>query len=188
MIHPYTNHPSIPLLTQQKEVCMSTEREDESGCDGSEEDDMAGIRITDEQIAGWKTRVQEIDGDMSRLAEEKAKLQRKLAAIAELEEPSFDDPPELGKTETSKLEAMEASGGPSLVEAIALVTRRHRGPLTPKQIKRGLPEVGFIHTPGLNYFYTAIKRAVGKGTIVRTADKRYTHGDFAASSSSTTTQ
>lgn len=141
-----------------------------ASCNDDGEFDMAGITISEEKIESWKTRLQVIERELLTLADEKAGIQRKLAAVAELEEGDKNS-----FTPASQHEAGtgEQTDGLSLVEAIPLVARKLNRPLTPKEIKRGLPEVGYTQKMGTNYFYTALKRAVDKGGLIRTHDKKY---------------
>jgi hypothetical protein len=151
---------------------------DESRCESSGEDEMTVINITAEQVEGWKTRLQQIDGDIASLTEEKARLQRKLAAVKELEALSELEDNPAGRTFAEEeavvtAEPADDDVGLSLIDAIPLVARRAQRSLTPKEIKFGLADVGFTRSVGKNYFYTAIQRAVEKGTIAKTVDGRY---------------
>lgn len=149
---------------------MSGAEINESASFDDGEFDMAGITISEEKIEGWKTRLQAIERELLTLTDEKASIQRKLAAVAELEEGDKTAPTHISQHEPG---SGESTDGLSLVDAIPLVARKLNRPLTPKEIKLGLPEVGYTQKMGTNYFYTALKRAVDKGGIIRTHDKKY---------------
>jgi len=136
------------------------------------DDEMAGgaLKITDLDVEGWKREIAEIDRQVADLMERKSRVQRKLSAISELEDHWEGASPTFVPHQSTD---EHSASDMSLIDAIPSVIRKSGKPLTPSEIRDGLPKAGFNRPFASSYFYTAIQRAAERGLIVKTQNKRY---------------
>lgn len=124
---------------------------------------MSKVLLTTENVKAWR---EERDALLARLKTIEARLQ---AASF------FIDESDVGEAD---VDAPSDDGGKPdmpLVDAIVRVLERFGAdPMSNADIKRHLPEFGYDDgSISPNYFYTATKRLVDKGRIVKLKDKRY---------------
>ena len=164
--HPKSCESSVAMLYDESE--MIHDLNSEASLD---EDKMPAP--TSDEVERWTEELRAIKEQKASLAEREALLEQVLETMPAIEKLRGNAPLVPDKAEPAHESASIIEEGPKLVNAIPMVLLRYRTPMTPAQIKKHLKDVGFTRGYGETYFYTAVKRAVEKRTIIKKRDGRY---------------
>lgn len=143
------------------------------------------ILLTLEQVREWQREMDDLMGQEAKLRERRAFIQKRLDAAAVFFDPAqFQSRKESSRSLIDdKRSGQPAAGSDSLtlIDAIERVVVEAGVPLTNAQIKRKLAGTGFDVSrleDSPNYFYTATKRVVKRGSI-----RKLPNGSYVASKS-----
>ena len=148
----------------------------------------SAVVISDEQVESWIRQASEIDDKIETLSGQKDTLHQWIAAAnllrnaAEKSQSIHSDTKVEHSASVAVVDVKNTASplvdddGPSLVDAIVMALRAAGKPQSNKEIKAKLAGTGFDvqrlkSSP--NYFYTAAKRLVDRGSIEKLKDGRY---------------
>ena len=127
-----------------------------------------GIVVTAETLREWEERENRLAAEIAQRQKDLELIRQRRAAAAVLEAATSEQP-----------ENPAPAGSPApdedqgnMTQAIEIIVRRARAPLSRKELKKQLSEMGFPAERLENYFYTALSRLQKRNRIALTPDRR----------------